>query len=167
MTNKYPFYVEWSEADHEYIATCPAFPRLSAFGKTEMAALREAKVALAGFVETYKANNLALPQPSVFEGVSGKFQLRLPKSLHQLAVRMAHLEGVSLNSYIADAVRSKVAGEQVGNSILGEIRKLLVEPQTIAPSVRAVDKSIAKHTKTTKDVRTKNPIFVAQGGRRK
>ncbi len=140
MTNKYPFYVEWSEADHEYIATCPAFSGLSAFGKTEVAALREAKIALAGFIETYQTNNMALPQPSVYEGVSGKFQLRLPKSLHQLAVRMAHLEGVSLNSYIADAVRSKTAGEQVGNRVVSEIRKLLTNRQTPAASVRTVGK---------------------------
>ena len=166
MTNRYPFYVEWSEEDQEYIATCSAFPGLSAFGKTEENALREGKIALAGFIESYKANNMALPQPSVYEGASGKFQLRLPKSLHRLAVRMAHLEGVSLNSYIADAVRSRVAGEQVGNRIVGEIRKLLTEPQTTA-SVRTVDKSIAKRTKGTRDVRTKNTIFLAsQSGRR-
>ena len=135
MPNRYPFYVEWSEADQEYIATCSAFPGLSAFGETEEDALREAKIALAGFIETYTANNMTLPQPSVYEGASGKFQLRLPKTLHGLAVRMAHLEGVSLNSYISDAVRSKVAGEQVGTRVVDEIRKLLAETQTTAASV--------------------------------
>src|SRR5215212_11847264 len=166
MTNRYPFYVEWSEEDQEYIATCSAFPGLSAFGKTEELAVREAKIALAGFIETYKTNNMTLPQPSVYEGASGKFQLRLPKSLHGLAVRMAHLEGVSLNSYIADAVRSRVAGEQVGNRVVGEIRKLLTDPQTTTASMRTVDKPIAKRSKGSRDVR-KNTIFLAsQSGRR-
>src|SRR5215217_7759666 len=161
MSNKYPFYVEWSEEDQEYIATCSAFPGLSAFGKTEELAVREAKIALAGFIEIYKTNNMTLPQPSVYEGASGKFQLRLPKSLHGLAVRMAHLEGVSLNSYIADAVRSKVAGEQVGTRVVGEIRKLLSEPQATAASLRTGDKPITKRTKGSRDVRTKNTIFLA------
>jgi predicted RNase H-like HicB family nuclease len=127
MTNRYPFSIEWSEDDKEYIATCPAFPGLSAFGQTEEKALKEAKIALAGFIETYKANNMALPEPTIHKRVSGKFQLRLPKSLHSLAVRMAHREGVSLNSYIADAVRAKVAGDQVGNRLLNEFRQLITQ----------------------------------------
>jgi|SRR6185436_12024846 predicted RNase H-like HicB family nuclease len=127
MVNRYPFHIEWSDEDEEFIATCPAFPGLSAFGKTEEKALKEAKVALAGFVETYKANNLALPEPTIHKRVSGKFQLRLPKSLHSLAVLMAHREGVSLNSYIADAVRAKVAGDQVGNRVLNEVRQLIAK----------------------------------------
>ena len=127
MVNRYPFHIEWSDEDDEFIATCPAFPGLSAFGKTEEKALKEAKVALAGFIETYKANNMALPEPTIHKRVSGKFQLRLPKSLHSLAVRMAHRESVSLNSYIADAVRAKVAGDQVGNRVLNEVRQLIAQ----------------------------------------
>ena len=127
MVNRYPFNIEWSDEDQEYIATCPAFPGLTAFGKTEEKALKEAKIALAGFIETYKANNLALPETTIHKRVSGKFQLRLPKSLHSLAVRMAHREGVSLNSYIADAVRAKVAGDQVGNRVLNEVRELIAQ----------------------------------------
>jgi predicted RNase H-like HicB family nuclease len=130
MANRYPFNIEWSDVDQEYMATCPAFPGLSAFGKTEEKALKEAKIALAGFIETYKANNMALPESTVHEAVSGKFQLRLPKSLHRLAIRLAHLEGVSLNSYIADAVRARVAGDQVGNSVLNELRQLIAPTQT-------------------------------------
>jgi len=160
MTNRYPFYVEWSEEDQEYIATCSAFPGLSAFGKTEELAVREAKIALAGFIETYKTNNMTLPQPSVYEGASGKFQLRLPKSLHGLAVRMAHLEGVSLNSYIADAVRSKVAGEQVGTRVVGEIRKLLGETQTTAATVLTSDKPATKHARKSRTLRAKSTVFV-------
>jgi predicted RNase H-like HicB family nuclease len=125
--NRYPFNIEWSDEDQEYIATCPAFPGLTAFGKTEEKALKEAKVALAGFIETYKANNMALPEPTIHKRVSGKFQLRLPKTLHSLAVRMAHRDGVSLNSYIADAVRAKVAGDQVGNRLLNEVRQLIAQ----------------------------------------
>jgi len=127
--NRYPFSIEWSEEDREYIATCPAFPGLSAFGETEEGALNEAKIALTGFIESYKANNMALPEPGVREALSGKFQLRLPKSLHSLAVRMAHREGVSLNSYIVDSVRAKVVGDQVGNRVLNEVRQLLAQTQ--------------------------------------
>jgi len=79
MVNRYSFNIEWREEDEEYIATCPAFPGLSAFGETEEEALKEAKIALEGFIETHKANRMALPEPIVHEAVSGKFELRLPK----------------------------------------------------------------------------------------
>ena len=149
MVNRYPFNIEWSEEDQEYIATCPAFLGLSAFGETEEKALKEGKTALAGFIRTYKANNMALPQPSVHETVSGKFQLRLPKSLHRVAVRLAHLEGVSLNSYIADAVRAKVAGDQLGNRVLDEIRGLLAQTQTAASVMSGGNLPVGKYTDQT------------------
>jgi predicted RNase H-like HicB family nuclease len=149
MANRYPFNIEWSEEDQEYIATCPAFPSLSAFGETEEEALKEGKIALAGFIETCEANNLPLPEPVVHESASGKFQLRLPKSLPRLAARMANLEGVSLNSYIADAVRAKVSGDQLGNRVIGEIRQLLVRTQTAAAAVITAEGRPLKYTERT------------------
>lgn len=62
MTSRYPISIEWSEEDQEFMATCPAFPGLSAFGASEEEALKEAKIALAGFIETHKANNMPLPE---------------------------------------------------------------------------------------------------------
>ena len=64
MVNRYPVNIEWSEEDQEYMATCTAFPGLSAFGASEEEALREAKIALRGFIETYEANNMPLPEAS-------------------------------------------------------------------------------------------------------
>src|ERR1044071_884397 len=149
MANRYSFNIEWSDEDEEYIATCPAFPGLSAFGETEEEALREAKIALEGFVETHKANKMALPEPVVHEAVSGKFQLRLPKSLHRLAVRMAELESVSLNSYIADAVRARVSGDQVTNRVINEVRQLFVRTQKVAASVMTAEgRQSAKYART-------------------
>ena len=52
MDNKYPFNIAWSEEDQAYLATCPAFPGLSAFGETEEGAVTEAKVALTVMIES-------------------------------------------------------------------------------------------------------------------
>lgn len=168
MTNRYPFNIEWSEDDQEYIATCPAFPGLSAFGETEEEALKEGKIALAGFVETYEANNMALPEPMVHEAVSGKFQLRLPKSLHRLAVRMAGLEGVSLNSYIADAVRAKVAGDQVGNRVIHEVRQLLARTQSAALSVMtAGGYQEARYERKTQTITEERVVYADTGNNKR
>ncbi len=40
---------------------------------------------------------------------SGKFTVRLPKSLHQALVERAEKEGVSLNLFVTNALSSKVA----------------------------------------------------------
>lgn len=161
MANRYSFNIEWSEEDQEYIATCPAFPGLSAFGETEEEALKEGKIALAGFVETHEANNMPLPEPVVYESVSGKFQLRLLKSLHRLAVQMAQRERVSLNTYIADAVRTRVSGEQVASRVLGEVRQLLAQTQTAVASVMTVGDRQARYTERTQTTLTEKTVHVA------
>lgn len=81
MKNKYPFNIAWSVEDEEYMATCPAFPGLSAFGESEEEALGEAKVALGLFIKTFKEKKIPLPVPQVVSEYSGQTRLRLPKSL--------------------------------------------------------------------------------------
>lgn len=127
MANRYPFNIEWSEDDQEYIATCPAFPGLSAFGVTEEEALKEGKVALAGFIETCEARNISLPEATVREPYSGKFQVRLPRSLHRLAAQIALKDGISLNQLVISAVEQRVGVTQIGTRMLAEMKQALME----------------------------------------
>ena len=60
----YSFNVIWSEEDDAYIATCPAFPDLSAFGETLEEALEEVRVVLDLFIEEYEADGVPLPEPT-------------------------------------------------------------------------------------------------------
>lgn len=55
--------------------------------------------ALEGYVETKLENNLEIPHPASQEDYSGKFIVRVPKSLHMRLVLEAEREGVSLNQY--------------------------------------------------------------------
>ena len=109
---KYPINISWSDEDDEYIATCTSFPGLSAFGETEEEALREAKVALALFIESYQERGIPLPRPPGNQKFSGQLRLRLSKSLHERAARMASIDGVSLNQYISNALNREVSGEE-------------------------------------------------------
>ncbi len=59
---KYGFDIFWSEEDQGYIATCPDFPGLSAFGDTEEDALQEAKTALGLFVCTLNDQGAPIPE---------------------------------------------------------------------------------------------------------
>ena len=104
----YSFNVTWSERDTAYVATCPEFPGLSAFGDTATEALEEAGVALSLFIEEYESDGVPLPQPRRVPSHSGQIRLRMPKHLHAQLAHYATQEGVSLNtlivSYLSEAV---------------------------------------------------------------
>lgn len=50
----------------------------------------------------------AVPEPRGEEAFSGKFSVRLPKSLHRNLVHQAEREGVSLNQYITAVLSRSV-----------------------------------------------------------
>ncbi len=127
MVNKYSFNIAWSEDDQEYVATCPAFPGLSALGETEEDALTEAKVALGLFVQTYEEKGMPLPLPQLVESYSGQFRVRLPKSLHRQAAQVAALDGESLNQLVVRAVEARVGARETGKRMLAELKQALKE----------------------------------------
>lgn len=55
----------------------------------------------------------AVPQPLMNNTTSGRFALRLPRSLYVRASRAAARESVSLNQYIANAVAERVGASAV------------------------------------------------------
>lgn len=53
------------------------------------------------WIETEYDHGAEIPLPSEPAGYSGKFVLRLPRSLHRTLAESAEREGVSLNQYVA------------------------------------------------------------------
>lgn len=96
--HRYSTKVEWSEPDGAFIATCPEFPGVSAFGEDLETAVRELQTAVDLALETYEAEGWDPPQPEFMKRYSGQFRLRLPESMHRELVRLADHEGVSLNT---------------------------------------------------------------------
>jgi predicted RNase H-like HicB family nuclease len=99
---KYQFTVVWDPRDEYYIATCPAFPGLSAAGNTPVEAVAEAEEALALFIDEYNADGVPLPPAEDVLAYSGQLRLRLPRSLHRQLATQADAEGVSLNTLLVD-----------------------------------------------------------------
>ena len=58
------------------------------------------KEAMEGYIEVKLENGLEIPTPEKIEKYSGKFNVRLPKSLHQRLSIEAEKEGVSLNQLV-------------------------------------------------------------------
>jgi len=56
--------------------------------------------AMEGYIEVKLENGLPIPEPETVDSYSGKFNVRLPKTLHQRLVIEADKEGVSLNTLV-------------------------------------------------------------------
>jgi antitoxin HicB len=103
VKTKYPLEVFWSDEDNGYIAIAPDLPGCCAIGDDEASAIREAHDAIAAWVKAAKAAQRPLPEPTPpidDAGYSGKFLMRVPRSLHGKLARSAKREGVSLNQYV-------------------------------------------------------------------
>jgi predicted RNase H-like HicB family nuclease len=123
--NKYAINISWSDEDEGYIAICPEFPGLSAFGETEEDALCEAKIALDLMIKTYREEGMLLPEPQVVQDYSGQLRLRLAKSMHRTSAQMAEQDKTSLNQFIVDAIAEKIGARKGTDKALQEIRRAL------------------------------------------
>ena len=56
--------------------------------------------AMEGYIEVKLENNLPIPEPERADDYSGKFNVRLPKTLHQRLAIEAQNEGVRLNTLV-------------------------------------------------------------------
>jgi len=105
--HRYPLEIFWSEEDKGFIAEAPDLPGCSAWGATEVNAAREAQRAIAAWLEAARAADRAIPEPSVTEPLdrySGKFVVRVPRTVHARLARKAKQEGVSLNQLISSVL---------------------------------------------------------------
>jgi predicted RNase H-like HicB family nuclease len=109
----FSFRLEWSDEDEGYIATCPEFPGLSAFGETPEEAIEEAQIALELFIEDHEESGETLPEPETVPEVSGQTRVRMPKSLHRDLKREAEREGTSLNSLIVSYLQRSLGRNEM------------------------------------------------------
>lgn len=98
----YAYRVVWSAEDGEYVATVAEFPSLSWLDEDQTEALRGIVDLVADIVLDLEATGEPVPAPLAERRYSGKFNVRVPESLHRdLTLTAAH-EGVSLNRLVSD-----------------------------------------------------------------
>ena len=108
MQVPYRMEVYWAPEGQCWAAEFPELPGLVAAHESWeglAAAIDDAKRA---WFEAMVEDGCPIPEPRVPPEVSGKLQLRLPKSLHAAAARVAELEGVSLNTLLVMAVAKEL-----------------------------------------------------------
>ena len=87
------------ESGKYYYARVLELDGCQSVGDTFDEAYENLREAMQGYIETKLANGLDIPIPQSAQDYSGKFVVRIPKSLHQTLAIEAEKEGVSLNQY--------------------------------------------------------------------
>lgn len=67
--------------------------------------------AMRAWIETAIENGQSIPEPQALDVYSGKFVVRIPKSLHRQLAERASREGVSLNALVSVALGQYVGME--------------------------------------------------------
>lgn len=100
--NHYAYRVQWSVEDDEYVATVAEFPSLSWVEADQTEALRGLTVLVAEVVSDLESSGETIPEPISERRFSGRFNVRVPESLHRELALTAAEEGVSLNRLVSD-----------------------------------------------------------------
>jgi predicted RNase H-like HicB family nuclease len=87
------------ESGSYYFATVREFDGCMSHGNTYEEAFRNIREAMELWIEGKLDGGFPVPEPIDESQYSGKFVLRLPKTLHARLAQEAEKEGVSLNQY--------------------------------------------------------------------
>ena len=87
------------ESGSYYFAKVRELDGCMSHGDTYTEAFENIQEAMEGWIETKLGNGFPVPLPTDESQYSGKFVLRIPKTLHARLARAAENEGVSLNQY--------------------------------------------------------------------
>lgn len=126
LTNRYSVQVYSDPASDGFLAVCPEFPHLSAFGETRAEALDEMQEALELAVETYRDEGWPLPdakQPPSASLPSGEFRVRVPRTIHMQLAAQAEADGVSQNTLVVAYIAHGLGREESSLMLRDEIRQ--------------------------------------------
>ena len=103
-----PYTVEVRHDEDGWFAKVPELPGCMTYADTfeELGPMIED--ARRGWIEDALEHGDPVPEPKTAEGFSGKFNLRVPKSLHRDLARKAEEEGVSLNQLVVTTLARSV-----------------------------------------------------------
>jgi antitoxin HicB len=96
-----PYTIEMiSEPEGGWFVTVKELPGCMSQGETPDEAIEMIREAMRGWIEVALEDGDPIPEPRDLDDYSGKFVVRVPKSLHRDLVERAADEGVSLNQFV-------------------------------------------------------------------
>jgi antitoxin HicB len=137
-----------------YTAKIEEFPGCVTQGDTEKEAYENLEAVAKSWILAALDLGQEIPPPNIEHEFSGKFALRLPKSLHRQASLAAEREGTSLNQFITYAVSEKVGALNLYADIVQRIMATLELQQrkfqtAVTEAFRHVEYAIQKQADTS------------------
>ena len=105
---KYLVTVRWSEEDGAYVAEVPELPGCATHGATYDVAIRNAKDAIASWIDGAKEAGYPIPEPLATRRFSGKFIARVRPDLHRALTLRAKASGKTLNGLIQELLEKGI-----------------------------------------------------------
>lgn len=105
------------EDDGSFFAHIREFEGCVAIGSSARLALESLEDVACSWIEGMLASGQKIPDPIVLSDFSGKFVVRLPKSLHKQAVEQASRDGVSLNMFVTSCIAQHVGCRTAESSV--------------------------------------------------
>lgn len=112
LTLRYPITMH-SDPDGGYVAEIDELPGCMTQAETLDEALKAIEDARQLWIKTAYEEGQDIPLPRDIEEYSGKFMVRIPRSLHRNLIRAAKREGVSLNQYVTSLLAAGVQGDVI------------------------------------------------------
>ena len=111
------------------------FPGCIAEGANPAEAFERLEIAAESWIEGAIEMRQEIPPPALDVQFSGKFALRLPRSLHRQVAHLAELEGTSLNQFIVSTIAEKVGAVTMYRELAQQIQSSIVR-NTVGPASR-------------------------------
>ncbi len=120
-----PYTIEITPDDGSFFVKIKELEGCMSVGETRAEALTMIDDAMRGWLGTALEDGLEIPLPEALQADrhSGKFPLRLPKSLHRKLAESAEKEGVSLNQHIVALLAERTPLHEVKELLGGAARK--------------------------------------------
>jgi predicted HicB family RNase H-like nuclease len=131
LSLNYP--VELIETDEGFVVSNSDLPGCQSFGDTASAALEGLRDVRSLWLEGYIAAHGVAPEPKDLDEYSGKFVLRLPKSLHRDLEKLAQKEGTSLNQLAVSLITRGVSEQRFYSQCSSRMEALLQQFSVIVP----------------------------------
>jgi predicted HicB family RNase H-like nuclease len=127
------------EESGTFTAQILEFPGCIAQGASPAEAYERLEAAAESWIDAALELQQEIPSPSAEAQFSGRFALRLPRSLHRQAAQLADAEGVSLNQFIVSTLAEKVGATNLYRGLTQELQ-VAIAKNTAAPATPSLSK---------------------------
>jgi len=148
------------EESGTFMARLVEFPGCLAQGDSPTDAYERLEAAAESWIEAALEMRQEIPQPGSGSEFSGRFALRLPRSLHRQVAELAELDGTSLNQFIVSTLAEKAGGANLYHGLVRQLHSSIAS--TVFSATRVYYSSVSRQA-TTAGTRGSTLLLQSQG----